>query len=326
MASNSGRKSGSSGRSSNRKRVVIGADETTRVRYSRDKPEVESERRKTPRQSKQDSSRGVRATPKPSAAGRRMASNKRDERERRRRALARRRGAVVVAGVLAVVAVVWGLNALWQAPLFKVREIRVTGVSRLTTQSVLASAAIPADATLPKLPKAAVLGRLLANPWIADATVHREFPGTVEIEVVEHVPVALVDAGGTEIWFVSADGHWLGRRSEEDTTPVPTIREVPGVAPVAGKTTDSEELRNALAVVTGLSPELRAQVRSVSASTVDKTALMLGENIQVFVGSAEDIGKKDELIRRILGKEKKLVYINVRVVDRPTWRGLEDGD
>ena len=63
MASNSGRKSGSSGRSSSRKRVVIGAEETTRVRYSRDKPEVESERRKTPRQSKRESSRtGTAAT------------------------------------------------------------------------------------------------------------------------------------------------------------------------------------------------------------------------------------------------------------------------
>ncbi len=96
--------------------------------------------------------------------------------------------------------------------------------------------------------------------------------------------------------------------------------------PIAGKVTDSRELKNALAVVAGLTPALRAKVKSVSAPTVDKTALTLVDNIQVFVGSAEEISKKDQLIRQILAKEKKLVYINVRVVSRPTWRGLEAAD
>ena len=56
MGSSSGRKSGSSGRSSSRKRVVIGAEETTRVRYKKDRPEVESERKRTPRQSQRAAS------------------------------------------------------------------------------------------------------------------------------------------------------------------------------------------------------------------------------------------------------------------------------
>ncbi len=163
MASNSGRKSGSSGRSSSRKRVVIGAHETTRVRYSRDNPEVESERRKTPRQSKRDTSRGVRSTTG-SPAGRRMANEKRDERDRRRRSIMRRRVAFGIAVAVAIVAIIWGLVALWSAPLLPVKVVRVTGVSRMTTESVLASAAIPPGATLLKLPKSQILERLRAQP------------------------------------------------------------------------------------------------------------------------------------------------------------------
>ena len=255
-----------------------------------------------------------------------MAAEKRDERERRNRSVTRRQTALVIGVALAVVATLWGLVSLWRAPILPVKDVQVTGASRLTSASVLASAAIPAGSTLPKLPKSQVLDRLRANPWIADASLSRHLPGTVRIEIVERTPAALVDAGGTELWFLSADGHWLGHRSAEDTTAVPTIREAPGADPVAGKVTQSKELKNALSVISGLSPELRAQVQSVSASTEDKTALMLGDNIQVFVGSAEDIDKKDELIRQILAKEKKLVYINVRVVERPTWRGLEADD
>jgi cell division protein FtsQ len=322
MASNSDRKSGSSGRSSSRKRVVIGADETTRVRYSRDKPEVESERRKTPRQSKRDSSHTSGST-KASPAGRRMASEKRDERDRRRRSIMRRRVAFGVAVALGVLAVIWGLVTLWSAPLLPVKVVLVNGASRLSTESVLASAAIPAGATLLKLPKTQILQRLRANPWVGSAALTRSLPGTVKIAIVERTPAAIVEAGGAEVWLVSADGYWLSRRSAEDTSVLPTVRDVPGAVPIAGKQSGSKELQNALAVVAGLSPELRGRVKSVSAATVDKTALMLADNIQVFVGSAEEISKKDQLIRQILAKEKRLVYINVRVVSRPTWRGLD---
>jgi cell division protein FtsQ len=252
-----------------------------------------------------------------------MANEKRDERDRRKRSIARRRAAVLVAGALVVVAFLWGLTALWRAPLLPVRTVEVTGASRLTTQSVLASAAVPADATLPKLPKSQILARLTANPWVAEASLTRTLPGTVNIAIVERTPIALVDAGGAELWLISADGHWLGRRSAEDTVAVPTVREAPGAVPIAGKATASKELKNALAVIDGLSPELRGRVQTVSASTVDKTALTLADGIQVFVGSVDQIAKKDQLVRQILKKEKKLVYINVRVVERPTWRGLD---
>jgi cell division protein FtsQ len=252
-----------------------------------------------------------------------MANEKRDERDRRRRSILRRRIGVAVLAVVGIVAIVWGVGVVWRAPLLPVKVVKVSGTSRLTTESVLASAAIPAGATLPKLPKSQILARLRANPWIAQATLTRSLPGTVKIDVVERTPAAIVDAGGADVWLVSADGHWLSRRSAEDTMALPTIRDAPGATPIAGKATGSTELLNALAVVEGLSPELRAKVRTVSVPTVDKTALTLADNIQVFVGSAEEMRKKDQLIRQILAKEKKLVYINVRVVQRPTWRGLD---
>ena len=85
MASSSDRKSGSSGRSSSRKRVVIGAEETVRVRYKKDRPEVESERKRTPRQAQRAASERAAKGPKPSGAGRRIAAEKRDDRDRRRR-------------------------------------------------------------------------------------------------------------------------------------------------------------------------------------------------------------------------------------------------
>ena len=86
----------------------------------------------------------------------------------------------------------------------------------------------------------------------------------------------------------------------------------------------SKELLNATKVATGLSPELKAMTRAISAPTVDKTAVITNDDVEIFIGAATQLAAKDRIIREILRREKgKVVYINVRVVERPTWRGLD---
>jgi len=333
MASNSGRRSGSSGRSSGRKRVVIGADETTRVRYEKDAPQVESERRKQPRQPRQEPPRArtkaaprAKSAPRPTGAGRIMAAEKRDERERRRRAIGRRRFLLVALAVAAVAALIWGLVALWRAPLFPVQQVIVTGNRHLTTDAIIGRAEIPSGTTLPRLPRARIEQRLSLDPWIAAVEVDRDYPSTVRIAVTERTPAALVDMGGTNLWVVSKDGYWLGPRAAEDTAALTAIRDVPSLVPTSGAAVSSPEVENAVAVLAGVDPALMSRVRAVSAPSVDKTALILDDDVQVFVGSSDEIGKKSQLALEILKTQKGLVYINVRVTSRPTWRGLDTPD
>jgi cell division protein FtsQ len=316
MASNSRRKSDSSARSTDRRRVVIGAEETVRVRYKRNQPEVESERRASGSRERST----ARADKGP---GTRMANVKRDERERRQRALSRRRILAWGGIAVAAIAVGWGLVSVWRAPIFSIDATTVTGAARLTTAQIVARAGVPEDATLLRLGKGDIVDRLLAEPWIAEARVVRHFPHTLGIEVVERAPVALIDAGGTNIWLVDGSGVWLSKRSSADTGTMPVVRDIENLEPQAGTRSTSPELVNALAVLGGLSPQLRAKVRTVSAPTVDRTALILPRGVQVFFGSAEDVGKKDTVARAILSKNKNVVYVNVRVVNRPTWRGLD---
>lgn len=317
MASNSRRRSGSSASSSNRRRVVIGADETVRVRYREQTPVVESQRRRSP------SSRGKAVPAAPKSPGQRMAGVKRDERERRQRAIARRRVLLTAGAVALVVLVGWGLGSLWNAPIFTVDTIAVVGNRHLSVSQVRGLAAVPEGTTLLKLPKAAIEARLTRNAWIADASVHRDFPHAVRIEVTERTPVAIVDAGGTAVWLIDASGIWLSPHSAESTSALPVIRDVENLKPAAGARADSKELLNALAIVGALSHELGSKVRSVSAPTIDRTALVLAHGVQVFFGSADDAEKKDTVARAILARNKNVVSVNVRIVDKPTWRGLD---
>ena len=322
MGLNSDRKSGSSARSTSRKRVVIGAQETVRVSYNRDEPQVESERRRTQRQTRASSARPGMTGPKPTDAGRKISNVKRDERDRRRRGLARRRALVVLALGAVVIAIGWGLFALWSGPLFSVKDVVVRAGAHLSRATILKEAAIPGGTTLLRLPAREIEGRLSRDPWISSAHVSRQFPNTAVVTVVERTPVALVDAGGTALWLVDTNAYWLGPRTADQTGALVMIRDAEGLSPKAGVQSPSPELRNALAVLAGLSRELRSTVKTISAPTIDKTALITRTDVQIFVGGSDNIAKKDLIARDILAGQKGVVYVNVRVVNRPTWRGL----
>jgi cell division protein FtsQ len=137
--------------------------------------------------------------------------------------------------------------------------------------------------------------------------------------------VALVDAGGVSLWLIDASGVILEQHTPDATLTVTVVRDVEGLDPIPGRKTLSEPLLNAIDVLEGLSPELRSMVRAISAPSIDKTSLITHEDIEIFIGSVDDLDKKDRVARQILEEQAgDVVYINVRTVDRPTWRGLGD--
>jgi cell division protein FtsQ len=238
--------------------------------------------------------------------------------------MARLKQAGVIALVLvAVVAAVWGIDSILEAYVYAVNSVEVTGVMRLTEQQVIDLAGIPRDATLLNIGTGEIAHRIEADPWVDSVELDRDFPSTLKIAVTERVPVAMVDAGGTDLWLVAADATWLGPRTADDTGVV-TIRDIADLEPAAGVKATSKELVNAIAVARGIGEELRSATRAISAPSIEKTAIITNEDVEVFIGDAENIASKARIATEILEREKgKVVYINVRVVDRPTWRGLE---
>jgi cell division protein FtsQ len=144
----------------------------------------------------------------------------------------------------------------------------------------------------------------------------------LRLEISERRPIAIVDGGGTQLWIVSNDGYWLGERSSETTSFV-SIRNTGEITPNAGSKIKEPHIVNAVNVLASLSPQLLKKLASVSAPNVEETALTTKDEVEIFVGEAEDMREKDRIAREILKRQKGVVYINVRVTDRPTWRGLE---
>jgi cell division protein FtsQ len=226
--------------------------------------------------------------------------------------------------VLAVFGIIAAVVALYRSDTFLITEVDVEGVTELTADEVIATAALPQGSTLLRFPRAEMEVRLASHPWIAAAHISRRFPDGLVVHIDERVPAALVDTGEASFWLVDSDSRVLGQRTPETTQTAPVIRDLADFEPVAGERSDSPALENALRVLEGLSDEMLVRVRAISAPSVDLTTLMTTDEIEVLVGSAEDIEKKDAVALRIMEEQAEtVVHINVRSVDRPTWRGLD---
>lgn len=322
MASSSGRKSGSSGRSTRRKRVVIGAQETVRVRYAKNQPQVETERKRTSTKRSAPAS-GAKKSSGARRAGERISSTKRNERERRQQTIRLKRTGVWVAAGVAVLGVVWAFMALVNAPVFDVGSVEVTGASHLSEDEVRQLAGVSPGVSLFAVDADEVSRRVAASPWVAEVEVDKAFPDTLKVGIRERVAAAIVDAGGTDLLVVSTDGRWLGTRSAEETGLV-VIRDVGSVEATAGDKVDAPEILNALKLVAGVSDELMKRTVAISAPSIDRTLLLTDDEVEIFFGEATDVQRKDRIARELLAKYKdKVVYINVRVVESPTWRGID---
>ncbi|HEX9093007.1 MAG TPA: FtsQ-type POTRA domain-containing protein [Coriobacteriia bacterium] len=101
---------------------------------------------------------------------------------------------VVLFAILAVVAGYSGYRGVTlvaQGRMFRVSHVIVRGNSRLSNGEVLAMVpGLRSESTLAvSLP--AYRARLMESPWVADATLRRVLPSTVEITVQERAPIGL---------------------------------------------------------------------------------------------------------------------------------------
>src|SRR5581483_4841169 len=84
-----------------------------------------------------------------------------------------------------VVAVSDTRNAFANSAGFRITTVAINGRKQLSQDEVLAIGGVNGRSSLLFLDAAAVRDRLKANPWIADATVIKYYPGSLQIDIVE---------------------------------------------------------------------------------------------------------------------------------------------
>ncbi|WP_139480088.1 cell division protein FtsQ/DivIB [Bradyrhizobium ivorense] len=99
-------------------------------------------------------------------------------------------------------------NALANAAGFRITTVGINGRKQLSQDEVLAIGGVTGRSSLLFLDAETVRDRLKANPWIADATILKLYPGRLQIDIVERTAYALWQENG-RLSVIAADGAVL---------------------------------------------------------------------------------------------------------------------
>jgi cell division protein FtsQ len=220
----------------------------------------------------------------------------------RRRYLARRWMAVLL--VLAVLGLTY---VIMFTSLVGVRTVAVLGTKEIPREQVREAAAIEPGSPMVRLDTDEVARRVARLPRVAQVSVSRSFPTTVEIQVTERTPVAvvpdengvhLVDRSGTSYATVSARPKGL------------PVLKVIRVAP------DDPSTHAAVTVLGAIPDQLRERVVELSAGTPGDVQLRLAGGRVVKWGDAQDNERKAAVLAPLLTRPGKTY--DVATPDFPT--------
>jgi cell division protein FtsQ len=230
-------------------------------------------------------------------------------RSRRRRALATAASVVVVAGLA------W---LAFLSPLLEVERVVVVGGRHVSVEDVEAAAGLDDGDNLLLLSTERVAQRVRRLPWVRRARVTRRLPDTVRVRVRERRP-AMVLSTTKGRWTLDRAGRVLGRGAAGRTLPVLGGVRVAQLAP--GDVLSEAEVQAALDVWRSLPRGLRARVAGVFASSLERIALSLDDDVVVRYGAAESMAAKNSVLRAVLARVRaegrSVGYIDVRVPASP---------
>jgi cell division protein FtsQ len=101
-----------------------------------------------------------------------------------------------------------GRNALANSAGFRITSVVINGRKQLSQDEVLGIGGVNGRSSLLFLDAATVRDKLKANPWIAEATVQKFYPGQLQIDLVERTAFALWQHDG-RLAVIAEDGAVL---------------------------------------------------------------------------------------------------------------------
>jgi cell division protein FtsQ len=184
---------------------------------------------------------------------------------------------------------------------FRITSIALAGGKQITREEILTTAGVTGRTSLLFLDATEARARLKTNPWIAEATVLKLYPGRLHIEVTERQAFALWQKDG-KVAVVASDGTMVEPYVARRFAKLPLV-----VGQGAGT-----KAKDFLAVLDKY-PTLRDQVRASVFVAERRWNLRLNSGIDVKLPETEVERALDTLVK--LDRDKKLLSRDIAVVD-----------
>ncbi len=249
---------------------------------------------------------------------------------------------VVIAVVLvALITVAIVLSVLSNTSAFQISKIETFDSEHVSADEVLRLSNVAEGSTLLNMDEEAIQNGVRKNPWVSSVDIERVFPDTLRLHVNERKLGAVVAmSSGGVAWLLGDDNAWIeplklevsqsestndAALAKADSMGVVLISDVPGdVAPVAGAECTDAAIQAVMLFTSQLSDSFKQQIVCYSASSQDDISCTLKNGVEVSFGSANDVGTKESVASHILEQfGGQIVYINVRIPSRPTYRRVD---
>src|SRR3954453_2931142 len=206
-------------------------------------------------------------------------------------------------------------NTLANSAGFRITAVDINGRRQLSQDEVLATGGVNGRSSLLFLDAATVREKLKANPWIADATVLKFYPGQLQIDIVERTAFALWQQGG-RLSVISDDGVVLEPYVSRRFVTLPLV---------VGKGAETRA-RDFLALLARY-PQVRSLTRAAVFVGERRWNLQLKDGLDIRLPE-NDIGNALATLSR-MDKEDRLfsrdiVAVDMRLPDRLTVQLSED--
>lgn len=228
------------------------------------------------------------------------------------RAAGRRRLRILIVG-LGVLGAGLAAYGLTRSPLLDVDAVYVRGAAQTPAAEVVAAAGLDGKRQMTDLDPRQTAARVEALPWVARADVHRDWPGAVQISVVERRPIGLVMApSGVHFAYVDAHGQILDHApGKAEELPV-----IAGALEVPAPGHHVEGLDDALRVLTALGDEPAVAEVHVEG---DEVLAVLQSGAHVRFGPMDELAAKVTALRTLIARVDvgSAAVIDVRVPSAP---------
>jgi cell division protein FtsQ len=219
-------------------------------------------------------------------------------RARRRQQRAGRPWALASGGVGLAALLAW---VVWASPLLAVTDVRVTGTDLLSPAEVREAAAVPQGTPLSRVRVTEVADRVGSLAPVAQVEVSRSWPTTLEVAVTERTAVAAVPVGGQ---FGLLDGTG---------TVFHTVASPPGRLPMVELSEpgpDDPSTAAALTVLAALTPELRAQLETLTVAGPARIELRLSGGPTVVWGDDSSSDEKARVATALLDRDAEVIDVS----------------
>ncbi|MDB4946815.1 MAG: Cell division protein FtsQ [Labilithrix sp.] len=233
------------------------------------------------------------------------------------RAMAVARGVVGFVMVVAIGGTVaWGARRYVKtSPRFAVAEIVTTGAKHRSAEELAATAGIAKGQNVFTTDLDKARARLLADPWVSDASLARQLPGTVFLRVVEREAGGIVATsdgtakGGGETYLVTREGALIKRVETGDPTDLTIVTGVPLQQLLDDREGATRTIRRGLDLASDFERSPLAQrspLQEVHVEANGEMTLVIGKtSVAVHMGAPPYRRKLDQAVRVVAELDRR---------------------